>query len=940
MEKASERSQQHETLKKAFLKLEELQQRLAAAEHGSKQPIAVVGVACRFPGGIRDIEDYWQLLREGRSAISDVPADRWDVDKYYDPNPEAVGKMYCRKGGFLAGVDQFDPHFFGITPREVLHMDPQQRILLEVSWEALERAAIAPDSLIGSKTGVFTGVGFNDYSRLLSQLDLSEMNAYTGPGTQICFASGRVSYTLGLRGPSVPIDTACSSSLVAMHLACQSLRQGESDLALSGGVNLVLVPEGNVWLSRAGAIAPDGHCKTFDAKANGFVRGEGCAVLVLKRLDDALRDRDPVYAVIRGSAVNHDGRSSGLTVPSGPAQEALLRQALANAGLQPEQVSYLEAHGTGTSLGDPIELRAVLAVLGRAGQGPRKTPLTVGSVKTNFGHLEAASGVAGLVKLILMLRHQQIPPHLHFSELNPVVALDGVDLRVPTTLGEWQIESGDKRRGGVSSFGLSGTNAHVILEEAPPSKHAPRATALSTTILPISAAKPEALEQLVRAYCDSFASEGTALADVCFSAGVGRNHLDYRLAVTATTAREAADALSAHLDGKTTPSVRAGRRPLVGTAKLAFVFPDAQAMDAGKLAKATVELLADDAFRTAFSTADALFVAHGHTSLLEELRRPEPETGTPTSAAALAFCFQTALASFYEHAGVQPEGVVGVGLGEVAAACVAGALTLEAAVSLVHQGVSRSALAKVSASSGGDMPCASGTDGVRVLVADSFQTFLELSPDLSGAEALQKELGNRCVAIAAGRKLGVGRSAISEAFAELYCLGHALSWGVVLRDGTRLPTLPNYPWQHQRYWIDLSGKVERHTGEAHRLLGYALPPSAARPELVAWELDWGAAARVPLAARPVAGQRRLSSADLTRLAFAAAKEAFGDELLTVANLSVHRPLVLSDEKRAVQVSVSTEKGGAREFQVHSRPANTDPATSKWVLHASASLARS
>lgn len=968
MEKAPERSTQHETLKKAFLKIEELQKRLVNAEQAERQPIAVVGIACRFPGGVRNIEEYWQLLRDGRDAVRDVPADRWDVDAFYDPNPEAPGKMYSRRGGFLEGVDQFDPQFFGITPREVLHMDPQQRILLEVTWEALERAGIAPDTLAGSKTGVFTGIGFNDYSRLLSQLDLAEMNAYTGPGTQVCFASGRVSYTLGLRGPSVPIDTACSSSLVAVHLACQSLRHRESDTVLAGGVNLVLVPEGNVWLSRAGALAPDGRCKTFDASANGFVRGEGCAVMVLKRLDDAVRDGNTILAVIRGSAVNHDGRSSGLTVPSGPAQEALLRQALSSAGIQPEEVTYLEAHGTGTSLGDPIEMRAMLSVLGRGGTKLRTTPLTVGSVKTNFGHLEAASGIAGLIKVVLMLKNRQIPPHLHFNKLNPVVSLDGVDLRVPTELGDWQVGAGQTRIAGVSSFGLSGTNGHVLLEEAPtPARTAPTQKERSF-LLPLSAAKGEALKTLAKSYAEFLKANGDLFADVCFTAANGRNHMDHRLGVVAGNAEEAVRALESFSEGTSAANVKAGRRPLAGTPKLAFVFPDASSFDVERVARATATLQEEDAiFARAFADCDAAFVQRGYPSLIESLASRAAAAGKlprPLSVEILLFAFQLALVERWRTWGIQPDAVVGCGVGEVAAAATSGALSLDAAVALITERTGGPSIAKQ-----GHVPLSSPQLGklcdgleldsaywarslnqpaglpraLKVLVADDCRVFLDLSPDFACAESVQEALDASGSAVAVGR-LGsaTGRRSLLEAVAELYCLGYSPDYRAVLPSGATVGTLPSYPWQHQRYWIDLTSKAagQRHVGKAHPALGYGLPAQAARPDSFAWEMDLGVDSRSNPPSQLVAGQRRVTSAGFASLALAAAKEVFRDETTAIADLELHQPLILSDRQRSVlQVSVNREAADARTLYVHSRPRDAAEANGKWVLHATAKFVR-
>ena len=404
----------------------------------NNEPIAIIGLGCRFPGA-NDPAAFWRLLHDGVDAIREVPADRFDQHAFYDPDPTAPGKMNTRWGGFLEEVDRFDTNFFGISPREALRMDPQQRLLLEVTWEALQDAGQVPERLAGTQTGVFIGVATNDYGRLQWN-DLARIDAYAGTGNALSIAANRISYLFDFRGPSIALDTACSSSLVAVHLACCSLRNGESTLALAGGVNLILSPAIAINFTKAGAMAPDGRCKAFDARANGYVRSEGAGVVVLKPLSKALTDGDPIYAVIRGSAVNQDGRSNGLMAPNPAAQEAVLREAYRQAGVSPGQVQYVEAHGTGTLLGDPIEAQALGAVLGV--ERPPERPCALGSVKTNLGHLEAAAGIAGLIKVALALRHQEIPPSLHFEEPNPHIPFAELPLRVQTALGPWPTESG------------------------------------------------------------------------------------------------------------------------------------------------------------------------------------------------------------------------------------------------------------------------------------------------------------------------------------------------------------------------------------------------------------------------------------------------------------------------------------------------------------------
>jgi acyl transferase domain-containing protein len=507
MSSLDDRLSQMTPLQRAVLALKEAQVQIEQLKRARSESIAIIGLGCRFPGDADTPEAFWRLLAAGTDAISEVPLDRWDVAAYYDPNPDAPGKMSTRYGGFLSQVDGFDAEFHGIAPREALSMDPQQRLLLEVAWEALERAGQPPHRLAGSQTGVFIGISSDDYRDLHSG-GAAEIDAYTGTGAAYSIAAGRLSYLLGLHGPCFPVDTACSSALVAVHLACQSLRAGECDLALAGGVNLILSPERMVYFSKLRAMAPDGRCKTFDARADGYVRGEGCGIVVLKRLSEAQRDGDPIWAVVRGSAVNHDGHSNGLTAPNGLAQAAVIRAALEQAGVAPAAIGYVEAHGTGTSLGDPIEVQALATVLGDG--RPAGQPLLVGSVKTNLGHLEAAAGIAGLIKTVLALQHQTIPAHLHFQTPSPHIPWAAIPVTIPTQNTPWPA-TGGARLAGVSAFGLSGTNAHVVLEAAPAPTGATADSSLfdeGLHLLPLSARTPAALRALAERYAVLLADPG------------------------------------------------------------------------------------------------------------------------------------------------------------------------------------------------------------------------------------------------------------------------------------------------------------------------------------------------------------------------------------------------------------------------------------------------
>jgi acyl transferase domain-containing protein len=667
-------------LRESLSAIERLQARLEASEHAKRQPIAIVGAACRYPGGIESPEALWRLVREGGDAITEVPADRWDVDAYYDPDPKAPGKMVTRRGGFLSQVDRFDPHFFGISPREATTMDPQQRLLLETAWEALERSGIAPDGLVGSATGVFIGITASDYGDLLRRNASGESDVYVATGSVLNAAAGRLSFTFGFQGPSVAVDTACSSSLVAVHLACQSLRNGETNLALAGGVNVILTPEAMVLFSRWGTIAPDGRCKTFDAAADGFVRSEGCAVIALKRLSDALADGSPILAVIRSSAVNSDGRSSGLTVPNGLAQQALLRTALHEAELTPADIDYIEAHGTGTPLGDPIEVEALGAVMCEGRLATR--PLAIGSVKTNIGHTEAASGLAGLLKVVMALNHEAIPPHLHFSNPNPGIAWADLPLTVPRSLLPWP-RGATPRRAGVSSFGFSGTNAHVILEEAPLGRAPSIRAHADSLLIPLSARNDAALRELARSYADYIETDPNgSLADVAATAATGRAHMQCRLALIAGSSQQLGQDLRAFVSGNLPRDAwqartRSGERP-----KVAFLFTGQGSQYVG-MGRQLYD--AEPAFRSALDQAAKILAQHIDRPLLDLMfveRSGEPLLTQTRYTQPVLFALEYALLELWRSWGVAPSVVLGHSVGEYVAAYAAGMLSLEDGLAL------------------------------------------------------------------------------------------------------------------------------------------------------------------------------------------------------------------------------------------------------------------
>ena len=649
-------------LRQALEAIEGLKTKLRSQE----EPIAIIGAGCRFPGGARNLDAYWQLLLEGRDAVQKIPTSRWQSFGNQAASPD-----WC--AGLIEGLDEFDASFFRISAREAASMDPQQRLLLEVVWQALEHAAQPPAGLVGSRTGVFIGITGHDYADLLREAG-GAMDVYAATGNANNAAAGRISFTLGLQGPSVAIDTACSSSLVAIHLACQSLRNKESDLAVAGGVNTVLTAAAFECFYSWGMMAADGRCKTFDSRADGFVRGEGCGIVVLKRLSDALAQKDRILAVIRGSAVNQDGRSSGLTVPNGPAQEAVIRQALAAGRVNPADIDYVEAHGTGTALGDPIESYAIGSVLGVGRQADQK--LIVGSVKSNIGHLESAAGVAGLIKTILAMRHQTIPANLHFRELNPNVDWAGTQVQIPVEQHPWP-RGPRKRLAGVSGFGFSGTNAHLVIEEAP--EPPPRGLAIDRPlhVFTASAQTSEALESLLASYRSLRSNE--PFADLCFTANAGRNHFERRIAVTATCFEELQKALP--LDPSTFTTVPRE------TPRTAFLF-SGQGSQYPAMGRDLFET--QPVFRNALEACDAIIKPYLEHSLLDLLygesgsRNPSLLDRTDYTQPVL-FSLEWALAAMWRSWGVEPQVVLGHSVGEYAAATFAGFWTLEDGLRLIAE---------------------------------------------------------------------------------------------------------------------------------------------------------------------------------------------------------------------------------------------------------------
>lgn len=647
------------------------------------EPIAVIGLGAKFPGANNYLE-FWNMLREGLDGISEVPPDRWNAEAFYDSEESVAGKMITKNGCFVDNVDLFDAHFFGISPREAAQIDPQQRLLLEVCWHALEHGGQTTENLRGSRTGVFVGISSNDYVRL-QKGGYESINPYSGTGNAFSIAANRISYFFDFRGPSMAIDTACSSSLVAIHNACQSLRNGDCDMALAGGVNLILSPELSITFSQARMLSRDGKCKTFDAEADGYGRGEGVGMVVLKRLSDALENNDRILAVIKGSAVNQDGRTNGITAPNGLAQQAVIKEALDRADVAPDEINYLETHGTGTPLGDPIEIESIKRTM--LAERNKENPLWIGSVKTNIGHLEAAAGIAGFIKIVLALMHEELPPHLHFKQWNPHIKTGDAPIRVCTSNLPWK--RGEKKRlAAVSAFGFGGTNAHVIVEE-PPLQEYPENETLTPSwhILTLSAQNEKALQTLAADYAafieGHIQSIQKDLYDFLYSANLKRTRHDVRLALIGQNAEEFKEQLLSFSNDPSPQQFIFDQIDVNTHHRIAFIYsgqgPQWWAMGRDLLEHEPI-------FRATIERISFLLEEYTGWSLIEELKKDEQTSRLNETEVAqpAIFAIQVALTALWRTWGITPEAVTGHSVGEVAAAHAAGILSLENAVKVIY----------------------------------------------------------------------------------------------------------------------------------------------------------------------------------------------------------------------------------------------------------------
>lgn len=709
-------SDQKKLLKRALEAIDSLTDELDSVRAGAREPIAVVGMSCRFPGNASSADEYWELLRTGASGITDIPDDRWDVDAFYHPDPDHPGTMTTRRGGFLEGIDGFDAPFFRISPREAATLDPQHRLLLECTWRALEDAGEAPDKLANSTTGVFVGITTSDYARLL-RIGQEDSDVYSATGTALNGAAGRISFFLGLQGPCMAVDTACSSSLVAAHLACQALRARECERAIVGGVNAILAPEPFILFSKWGMLAPSGECRAFDEEATGFVRGEGCGVLVLKRLSDAQAAGDPIHAVILGSAVNQDGPGSGLSVPNGPAQVKAIEAALERADVTPGEVGFVEAHGTGTPIGDPIEIEALGEVYGRE-HGP-DDPLFIGSVKTSIGHLESAAGVAGLMKLILSIREGELPPQRNYERPNPRIDWDRIPVRVVQQQRSWP--AGDRRVGAVSGFGFTGTNVHMLVGNAPP-RPATAATERDHHLLPISARTPEALRRVATDLADVLGVDDPPdIADVTRTLMTGRSRFASRAAVVGTDAATMSESLRALGEGHSSAGVTSASIESSRPDPIVFLYTGQGSQYPGMGLGLRA---AYPAFRQAFDRSLGILRDVGGPDLMSILSGEDREAIHATAVTQPAlFTIEYALTELYRSWGIRPAAVLGHSIGELVAACVAGVFSLEDALALT---AARGRLMQELPAGGGMLAVATDADAA-LEVAEPFRDRVSLA---------------------------------------------------------------------------------------------------------------------------------------------------------------------------------------------------------------------
>lgn len=925
------------TLERALAALEKMELKLAAVERAQYEPLAIVGMACRLPGGVTNPSDLWQMLHAGTDAVTEVPAHRWN---------QTAGTQHpaARWAGLLNDVDQFDGPFFGLARNEVVDMDPQHRLLLEVAWEALEDAGIPPDRLIGTKTGTFVGIASHDYSNLIAS-SVSPARPYVSTGNAGSFAAGRIAYLLGLQGPCLSIDTACSSSLVALHLACQSLRRGECDMALVGGVNLLLAPEISGLLASLQILSPDGRCRTFDARANGYVRAEGAGMLVLERYSDAQRRSDRICALVRGSAVNQNGRTTSLTAPSLHAQVEVLRDALANARVKPEQVGYVEVHSNGSPFGDPVEIEALRDVLGN----PRSdgSPCVLGSVKTFIGHAEAASSIASLVKTALILNHETIPRNLHFESLNPNASLDNTPFVLPTQELTWK-RTAVRRVAGVSATGLSGTNAHIVMEEPPAPARAEDKPERQMHVFVLSGKTSAALGARARQMLRHLSIHPElSLGDQCHTLAVGRAHFEYRFAAIVESTADAIGQLTDFVDGasggyraKRVENLSARRRTTA-----VFAGTAAQAMGILNAMQAAPPVFLE-ALQRGDRAAHVLVERHVLSLLESDMRSLLPDDAVDDELAL--FILQAALVELWRSWGVEPAAFVGEGTGECVAAWAVGALSFADALTLavararfvktsgrdveaLEQVVSRLSFATPQRTFFASMGSAYSVTSLgqstywqaqrtAAFDASSFVTqfasrgygaCIEISPRSIIAAKSPVSVETFPVLPSIRPRVPLVRTLL-ETLATLYTNGFDINWeSFDAPHPYRRIALPTYPFQRERYWYSaaLAKSAETMAIEGHPLLGRLLEARADRPDIRVWETVLGNAHHQTIGVQYLLGTAILSSGGMVQVACSAAHEFFPEKLFELQLLLSDPPTLQDDVTTTMQVIVTPEGHG-------------------------------
>jgi len=937
------------TLERALLALEKMEGKLAAVERAQFEPIAIVGMSCRLAGGVNNPQDLWHLLHAGTDAIAEVPTHRWQG--------ASGSNSAARWAGLLNDVDQFDGEFFGISRNEVADMDPQHRMLLESAWEALEDAGIPPERLVDTKTGVFVGISSRDYFELLSASGAaSSLRPYVATGNASSFAAGRLAYLLGLQGPSLCVDTACSSVVVALHLACQSLRRGECETALVGGVNLLLSPIVSSALASLQVLSPDGRCRTFDARANGYVRAEGVGMLVLRRMSDAERRADRIWALVRGSAMNQNGRAASLTAPNVQAQAGVIRAALANARAKPEQIGYVEVHSNGSPFGDPVELDALRAAIGKP--RPDEAPCVLGSVKTFLGHSEVASGIASLIKTVLVLNHEVIPRNLHFESLNPNASLDGTPFVIPTRELTWK-RTAERRLAGVSATSLSGANAHAILEEPPVVLAQPDKLERPMHVFVLSGKTTNGLRDRAKQMLRHIAAHpDQSLGDQCHTLSAGRSHFEHRFAAVVSSVSDALGQLTDFVDGATSGYVT-GRVENVSTRRrVGMIFAGTGSQAVGVLAATPNAPRTSPIFMEALQHADnALLALMGRSVLtvLETAKKSELPNNSVDEELAL-FILQYALTELWRSWGIEPVAFLGEGTGECVAAWAAGILEFADALSLA------AARAHFVASDGRDtdeltrilsrLSLAKPKQGFTPSLGSSYSSsslatlaywqaqrtttveFLPLLRQHSSREfGLCLEIGPRTGLSAKAsaahdtlpilstfqRGVPIARSLL-ETVATLYIHGFEVNWdGFDAVYPYRRISLPSYPFQRQRHWFGReTTAAPESTTDGHPSLGRALEARADRPDVRVWEMAFDDTHHQALGVQCILGANVLSSGGMVQIACAAAREIFGEEAWELGLMLSDPPVIHDDAALTMQVIVTPENDAKANIGVFFR----------------------